>query len=245
MSKPSVFENKAFQKSAPGGIGFNLIPQTNSFNSVFDTKPLDPLEAMRIEQLLAEGVQPGSQAKTQLYTDAVNLKQITAEIRAIGKQGIVLMGERVHRARELLKPYKDGTFTRWLEAAFGTRKTGYNVLSYYELYKALPNDNVRERFKKLQQRTAYILASREGELAIKTEIISEYHNRKHNELIVLIQERLPIAVNDRRVRKPSARSLLAHLRVAAENLRDSHALLNAEDKRELARVKKIITALAD
>lgn len=131
MSKSSLFENKALQQV---GVGFNLVTNTNSFNALFATKPLEQSEAEQIEKILTDNFQEGFIEKDQVQQDVLQLKQITAEIKAIGKQGTILMGERVHRARELLKSYKDGAFTKWLESAFGTRKTGYNVLAYYEFY---------------------------------------------------------------------------------------------------------------
>jgi Uncharacterised protein family (UPF0137) len=243
MSKSSVFENKAFQQSAPAGIGFNLISQINSFNSVFDTKPLDAVETSRIEKLLTEGFQPGLRAQCQVADDIASLKQITAEIKAIGRQGTVLMGERVHRARELLKPYKDGTFTRWLESAFGTRKTGYNALAYYELYTALPHDSLRESFKKLQQRTAYVLASRKGAVETKAEIISEYQDRSHDELVILIQEKLPVASGDRRLGKTSNDRLIDQIRDNFKKLQKKKQLLSERNKRDIFELRALLDSL--
>lgn len=240
MSKASVFENKAFQ-SAPAGIGFNLVSHVNSFNSVFDTRPLDEDEAYNLEVMLTQQAEDFSVEKVS--EDAEILKQITAEIKAIGKQGAILLGERVHRARELLKPYKDGTFTRWLETAFGTRKTGYNVLAYYELYRALPHDKLRDDFKKLQQRTAYILASREGDLGTKAEIIREYHDKPHAELIEIIQEKLPIASSDKRASKISAGKILAELRENVELLRKTAPDFTDKEIWEIAKIRDALASL--
>lgn len=240
MSKASVFENKAFQ-SAPTGIGFNLVSHVNNFNSVFDTRPLDEDEAYILEEMLAQQAEDLSNEK--VTEDAEVLKQITAEIKAIGKQGAILLGERVHRARELLRPYRDGTFTKWLETAFGTRKTGYNVLAYYELYRALPHDELRADFKKLQQRTAYILASREGDLGTKAEIIREYHDKPHSELMEIIQEKLPIALGDKRASKISAGKILAELRENVELLRKTAPDFTDKEIREIGKLRDVLTSL--
>lgn len=243
MSKPNIFENKAFQQTTTIG-GFNLVPQTNSFNSVFNIKSLDLQEASRIEQLLKDNFHPDKVVEEQIKKDVEQLKQITSEIKAIGKQGTILMGERVHRAKELLKPYKDGTFTKWLESTFGTRKTGYNMLAYYDLYTALPHDNLREHFKKIPQRAAYILASREGNIDTKVEIINESHNRSHLELINLIQEKLPVTINDKRKRKSSNSKLIAIIREAIQKIQ-LHKNLTSEDKVELFELIKILSSLAN
>lgn len=236
MSKPNVIENKAFQQSNPISGGFHLAPQVNTFNSIFETKPLDEAEASKIVQLVEYG-RSDDVEQEQAERDANNLKQITAEIKAIGKQGAILLGERVHRARELLKPYKDGTFTRWLESAFGTRKTGYNVLSYYELHQALP-PTAREKFKSLQQRTAYILASRSGDIEVKAEIVANHHNKPHEELVTLIREKLPADADDKRAAKVSIARLLSSIELNVTKLRDNMDSITPSDREQVATYAK-------
>lgn len=240
MSRSSLFENKAFQSSP--GIGFNIISQVSTFNSVFDTKPLDSEEAALLEKILDDG--SGHEVTPeQSANDFTNLKQITAEIKAIAKQGTILLGERVHRAREILKPYKDGTFTRWLEAAFGTRKTGYNVLAYYELFMALPRDDLRNNFKKLQHRTAYILASREGDIEAKAAILRECHDKSHDELVSLIQEKLPISKGDKRTKKILIETLLSNMREVIGNLHHRKSDLTDDNKTEIEELKGLLASL--
>lgn len=246
MPQLNVFENKAFQTNTSKNIGFNLVSQTNNFTSVFDTKPLDALESTKIEKLLVDGFQPGIIAESQVANDLIRLKQLTAEIKAIGKQSAVLMGERVFHARELLKSYKDGTFTRWLESSFGTRKTGYNLLAYYELYTALPHDELRERFKNLHQKTAYALASREGNISKKLEIISEYQNRNHDELMILIKEKLPITSRNKSINKSDngfLKKLIINFRHNLEKIHQKKDELDIEDKKELNSLNKFLSLL--
>lgn len=190
-----------------------------------------------------DNFRPGQSDEEQVGKDVEQLKLITSEIKAIGKQGTVLMGERVHKARELLKPYKDGTFTKWLETTFGTRKTGYNMLAYYDLYTALPRDDLRESLKKLPQRTAYILASRDGDIDTKAEIISEYHDRTHDELVILIQEKLPVASGDKRKAKSSNESLIISMIDAAQKLQKRKSSLTEEDKTDLTELAQMIDTL--
>lgn len=239
MSKSSVFENKAFQRSASSVSRFNLVPQVNSFNSVFNTKPLDAKEADEIERLLVENHQP----VCEVEKDVEQLKMITSEIKAIGKQCTILMGERVYRVRGLLKSYKDGTFTKWIESTFGSRKTGYNMLAYYELYTALPHDDLREIFKKLPKRTAYILASRDGNINTKVEIISEYHEKTHDEIVVLIQEKLPVSSQDKRGAKSPNRRLIDTIKKAIQKLQKRQSTITAEDQTGLAELGGMIASL--
>ncbi len=239
MAKSKIFENKAFE-SAPLSVGFNLVPKVNSFTSIFDMKPLDNEEQTELEQLLHKGAQPENMAAGQIANDISHLQQITAEIKAISKQGAVLVGERVYRAREILKPYRDGTFTQWLESTFGARKSGYNALSYYELYIALPDEVIREIFKKLQHRTAYILASRIGDIATKSEIISQYHDKSHSELLAVIQEKLPVPVKDKRKKKASYKKLVTDARKIIEKLHDRKSELSTKDRGALSDLREII-----
>lgn len=241
--KTNPFQNKAFQAPAKANSSFNLAPQVNSFNTIFQTKPLENFEASMVEKIVADGFQPGAISEDQVSLDVNNLKQITSEIRAIGKQGIVLMGERIHRAREILKSYKNGTFSKWLEATLGTRKTGYNLLSYYELYTALPHDSLRERFKKLPQKTAYILSSRVGNLTTKSEIINEFYDRSHQELLILIQEKLPTASDDKRKRKTLIEKVLSKIRFEAESLIVRKETLTPQNKEEIKVLKEMLSSL--
>jgi Uncharacterised protein family (UPF0137) len=245
VSETSVFQNKAFHTSSQTGVGFNLAPQINNFQSVFNTKPLDPKESNRIEKLLVENFQPGKISEEQVVKDVEHLKLITSEIRAIGKQGTVLMGERVYKARFLLKPYKDGTFSKWLESTFGTRKTGYNMLAYHELYTALPDEALKDNLKKLPQRTAYILASRKGDIQTKAEIISEHHSKGHDELLSIIQDKFPIASQDRRTGKSANRKLIALIKKSVLQLQKHKDALTHQDRVELEHVSGELRSLSN
>ena len=148
MAKSPLFINKAFEEKTSPPMGFHLVPQANSFQAIFPTKPLEEQERCKIRQILEQGVLSDSVEEGVEKRVEEQLYQITEEIRAISRQGAVLLGERVFRVRELLKPYRDGTFTKWLEATFSSRKTGYNFLAYYELYIHLPREELKEKFKK-------------------------------------------------------------------------------------------------
>lgn len=241
----SHFNNRAFQQSTFPSAGFNLVTQNNSFSSVFDPKPLEGVDATRIEQLLVENLLPGTITEVQLEADTAELKRITAEIRAIGKQSIILMGERVHRVSELLKPYRDGTFTKWLENTFGSRKSGYNALSYYSLYNELPDEELKQKFKKMPQKTAYILASRKGaDIEAKAEIVREFHDMSHDELVSLIQEKMPLEEKDRRSQKNTSERFIAIIRGAVQKLQDREDELTEENRSSLSELAQSLSLLS-
>ena len=243
MGKPKLFENKAFEKKSSKKTGFNLAPNTNSFNSIFETTPLDETESNRIEKLLVDNYIPGVIGKEQVERDLNQLKSITSQIRAIGRQGIVLMGERVHKARETLKPYKDGTFTRWLEFTFGTRRTGYNLLAYFELHRDLPRIDLREKFKRMPLRPAYTLASREGEIDLKADIIHKHHKLDHKTLITIIQEKLPHTSESNRVQKQFVERLIAQMTDSVKKIAKRKGVLSKRNKVSLENARKLIESL--
>lgn len=237
--KDNILTNPAFKKKESLSGGFNIVAQASNFSSVFDVQPLDAEEGNEIEKLLNDNYQ-GSE-EISLNIDVAQIKSLTAEIRAIGKQGVILMGERVHKAREILKPYRDGTFTKWLESAFGARRTGYNLLAYYELYMALPAIDLKENFKRIPQKAAYVLASRSGALEIKMEIIREHGDSSINELISVIQEKLPIALEDKRKSKKNHTKIIRDFQKTLENIQNQ--TLSVDDKKELILLRKLIDSL--
>lgn len=235
--------NPAFKDSQNIG-GFNLVTKSSNFSSVFDPRPLEGEDASSIESLLMTGFIPDSISEKDFEKNIADLKEITAEIRAIGRQSVILMGERVYRAGELLKPYKDGTFTKWLEVAFGSRKTGYNALSYYNFFKELPDEDLKEKFKKMPQKSAYILASRKGaDIETKAEIVREYHNLDHDEFVCLIQKKIPNDSKDKRSSKNPEEKLIASIRLAVDKLKGFREYLNQKEKKDLAEIANDISFL--
>ena len=79
-------------------------------------------------------------------------------------------GERIKKAQEILKSYRDGAFTAWLLAAYGNRQTPYNFLQYYELYTAL-SPGLHSQLEAMPRHAVYVLASRSGELTQKETMV--------------------------------------------------------------------------
>lgn len=242
MAKSTLFSNPAFQQHSTPQVGFNLVNQTNSFNAMFDMKPLEQFEVNKIEELLTDHFQPALISEDQIEKDTDQIKNLTAEIKAIGRQGLILMGERILKARDILKSYRYGAFTKWLELTFGSRKTGYNMLAYYELYSSLPND-LKENFKKIPQKVAYILASKTGELQRKIELIQEYRDLSSDEMISLIQERFSPLTKSKRSDGNS--KLIVSMYETINKLRKRKNYLSDIQKQDLSRLKEIINVILD
>jgi Uncharacterised protein family (UPF0137) len=238
MSNLNLFSNPAFQTQDSHANKFNLVTQANTFNAVFNTQPLEESEALNLERMVLENLQMDAISEEQAHQDIHQLKQITAEIKSIGQQGVILMGERIHRAREILKLYKDGTFTQWLESTLGSKKTGYNMLAYYELYKELPSEGLKEEFKKIPQKAAYILASREGDIGEKVKIIRFSHHLKTQEIISLIQKEFP-SKSHKRTKNTEAK-MIQSIREMIHKIHGNRKYLSKDDKDELLSIKLVI-----
>ena len=119
-----------FKKSSPKKSNLNLLPQVNSFSSVFNLSTISEKEAQEIEELLVQGAE--NLSAVEIKRDIARVQNITAEVRSINKQGLILIGERLTKAREILRKYGDGTstFSDWLVKTFGSKRTAYNILSY-------------------------------------------------------------------------------------------------------------------
>lgn len=176
------------------------IDRSRRFREEFITAPLTKEEDAEIQLLLENGYKVDEIADEQVTANYENLVDITTQIRAIERQNVLLHGERIRKAREILKPYKDGTFTRWLILAYGNRQTPYRFLQYYEFFQTLAGE-LRPLIEAMPKKAAYALSSREGAHEKKVELIKEYHSSSANEIICLIDETFPIDQKDKRKQK--------------------------------------------
>ena len=125
------------------------------------------------------------------------LSAITSEVKAINNQAAILHGERIKKAQEILKKYRDGAFSAWLIATYGNRQTPYNFLQYYELHTSLPQ-TLHPKLDEMPRQAVYTLASRSGPFEKKQEIIKNYQGEPKQELLSLIRKTFPLALDDKR-----------------------------------------------
>ena len=241
----SVISNPAFTSlSHPSSKpGFNLVTTTNTFTSIFDPKSLDQHEEEKIHTFLSENLEFKDVSKEEDYVrldrDFQQLKSLMSEIKAIQKQSIVLLGERIHKVRLIFKSYREGTFTKWLKIAFHSKQTGYNILAYYEFFKSLPAD-LQDVFKRLPQKAAYTLASRDGTLEEKVTVLRDLDLIGSENLLLEIRERLPIATEDRRKTKGTEALLLRFIFKNIQTLSSIKETLSEESKEGLRAVRLLI-----
>lgn len=231
MSK-LLSQNKAFQKNT-SKKNFNIVAEQMPGAIAFDPQPLSFEESSEIKDLLLESEGISDIGLDKIAKDAFIIEQLTSELKGIGRQGVFLMGERVCKAKEILKSYKDGTFTRWLIRTFGTRKTGYNALSYYELCKRLPAQNIREKFMRIPLSAAYNLASREGSLNKKISLIKDFAGKTQKEIISEIKKQFPTQKRGGRKEIISVESIIESIYFSIQKLEKRKVLLSNKNKERI------------
>ncbi len=182
--------------------------QLSSFTGVFRVEQLSDKEKQTLELLLDQY----KNQEQEIESDLKHLSDITAEVKAINNQAIILHGERIKKAQILLKNYREGAFTAWLIAAYGNRQTPYNFLQYYELYCALPQ-GLHNKLDEMPKQAIYSLASRNGSLEQKQQIIANYKGEPKQELLALIRDTFPLSNVDRRAHDAAEMALIALHRI--------------------------------
>lgn len=163
------------------------------FAGIFGAVQLSDSEKELLEELLLQH----SLEEKSIESDLSTLIAISAEIKAINNQAALLHGERIKKAQEVLKDYGEGAFTSWLLATYGNRQTPYNFLQYFDFYHAMPK-TLRPRIEMMPRQAIYTLASREGALKEKQEIVEEYDGETKSELLEIIRETFPLDERDKR-----------------------------------------------
>jgi hypothetical protein len=178
--------------------------QLSSFSGVFRVSELSLAEKERLETIL----NTYKEEEQEIGADLKDLFSITSEVKAITNQAAILHGERIKRAQEILKKYRDGAFSAWLLAIYGNRQTPYNFLQYYELYQQLPRA-LLPKLDEMPRQAVYTLASRNAPLDKKEEVIKNYSGQPKNELLVLIRKMFPLDAHDKRAEDAAAGAIAA------------------------------------
>lgn len=167
--------------------------QLSSFSGIFRITELSEKEKESLSKILETYRQEG----TNVEKDFDELITITSEVKAITNQAVILHGERIKKAQELLKSYKDGAFSAWLLATYGNRQTPYNFLQYYQFYISMP-EHLHKKIDAMPRQAIYTLASREGEKERKEEIIEKYNEEPKQVLLSIIRKTFPLENDDKR-----------------------------------------------
>ena len=166
----------------------------STFAGLFKVTSLSAQEKETIHNILLNY----AQKDFDIEQDEKILLSLTAEVKAITNQAVILHGERIKKAQEILKKYQDGAFSAWLVATYGNRQTPYNFLQYYDLFSSMPT-SLHKKFDQMPRQAIYTLASRNGNAEKKQEIIRNYSGETKKELLTLIRKIFPLAATDKRL----------------------------------------------
>ena len=211
--------NALVEKANEGGL--------SSFSGVFRVSKLNPSETSALETILKNF----SQDSTDIAKDLIALSTITSEVKAIANQAVILHGERIKRAQNILKNYLDGAFTAWLFATYGNRQTPYNFLQYYEFYTQMPQV-LHGKIDQMPRQVIYSLASRNGEFSKKEKIVENYNGETKQELLTIIREEFPLDETDKRLPNMAAHAI-GFLKKAKEMLKKRTCVPSEAEKRAL------------
>lgn len=167
----------------------------SSFSGVFKMNALNETEKENISNILQDYIDENKEIDFE--TDLKNLIALTSEVKAITNQAVILHGERIKKAQLILKNYKEGAFTLWLNETYGNRQTPYNFLQYYEFYMDMPAD-LRPQIDSMPRQAIYTLASRGGDLEKKQDIVKNYKGQPKQELLTIIRKLFPLSDEDKR-----------------------------------------------
>ncbi len=203
-------------------------------------------ECRDLEHLLFQTFQPGKRTEEEVGKDFQELRSLTEEIKSINKQQIVLVGERLKKARDIFKNYGDGeqTFTKWLDQLFTSRRTAYNILNYYEFYMALPTIELKSELKKMPLKVAYCLSSRQAPLNEKMDIVKSYAGEKPEDTLLMIKERFPVDEKDKRRKDPN-KILIKRVYNLLEIIHKRKEHFSSESQEEFVQLKSQMRLILD
>lgn len=201
--------------------------ELSSFSGIFRVSPLSEQEKSELQAIL----QAHRHSETdEIEIDLKALSAITSEVKAITNQAVILHGERIKKAQEILKKYRDGAFTTWLYAIYGNRQTPYNFLQYYEFYTVTPQP-LHSKIDQMPRQAVYSLASRNGDLERKLEIVRTYAGQPKQELLKIIRQEFPLDEEDKRMPHFGGHGL-AFLKRAKEMFRQPQCKLTPAEKHQ-------------
>ena len=232
------FMKKAIQTDKEFKEGFEIVsPAKSPTIGIAINANLSKEEENYIQKILVDDYRPGLIQENDVQEHLHKLTEITRQIKSISAQSILLHGQRIKEAQDILKDYREGAFTKWLMATYGNRQTPYSMLNYYELYQSAPVSH-KAIIEAAPKKAVYLLASRDGDLNKKMDLIMNHGKSSQSDLVLLIQETFPIADNDNR--KPRKISATDDLNKACQKLEKNKKYL-VED--ELNTIKEIIERL--
>jgi Uncharacterised protein family (UPF0137) len=232
------FFKKSVQPNSNFVEGFQVVsPIQKPTIAIPITIELTDQEKRNIQKILVDDYQPGVLLENQVTQHIEQLTNITKQIKSISAQSVLLHGERIKQAQNLLANYKEGAFSKWLMSTYGNRQTPYSMLRYYEFYQSAPKE-AQPLIEEAPKKCVYLLASREGDQEKKIELIKEYGKTPQSDFLLLIQDAFPLQETDRR--KPMNRQTIESMDKLCKKLESRSKYLSDDDRID---IKKLIERL--
>lgn len=200
----------------------------SSFSGIFNVTELSEKE----KESLAEILKNYGDEDQDTRNDLNLLISITSEVKAITNQAALLHGERIKKVHQLLIRYRDGAFTVWLMAAYGNRQTPYNLMQYYEFCESMPK-LLRSTIEIMPRQAVYVLASRDGSLERKQNIVENYRGETKSEMLSLIRENFPLDQMDKRKQK-AGQALIRNLTQICQQIKLKQLELTRDEKQRVS-----------
>ena len=208
--------------------------QLSSFAGIFQVSPISDQEKILLKRLL----ETYQTADTNLSVDLSELTIITSEVKAISNQAIILHGERIKKAQQILKKYRDGAFSDYLMKVYGNRQTPYNFLLYYDLYSKASKEQ-QKIMSDMPRQVIYSLSSRKISQKEKEAFIKDYQGETKAELLHRLRQSFPLPPKDRR-NANRAKQVVNLLKTAVSVTADRNTSFSLKEKEE---VKSLIAQL--
>lgn len=228
-------------KIEPEQVVLRNVEELNLFD-LGQERELTRREENSLQLILHEYFNPGAMQEEEVVDDFQSLRTINCEIKNINAQSIILHGQRIRRAQEILKKYREGAFTAWLQETYGNRQTPYSILQYCDLYHELPTENLKKKLEAIPRKAAYTLAGRTGDLSLKKKILENHADEGQKELIMLIQDTFPLPQGDRRKRKEANLSTIDSLMRLSKTLSNRKMSLTPTHR---TRIRELVDVLED
>ncbi|WP_348660535.1 CT583 family protein [Chlamydiifrater volucris] len=154
----------------------------------------DSMSDVVLEDFESEKISEIFSGLSQDFCGKIDLiKQITGQIKGIQKQGVLLIGEKIFRVRQILKEMGcfETSFTDWVSLVFPTKSSAYNALAYYELYISLPDKALRKKFQSIPYKAAYMLASRKADMKKKISVVEVIQGMGNETAIDALNQFIP------------------------------------------------------
>jgi len=235
MSKPNKFAVGFLKEAAQSDRGFiEGFEAVNPINTPSIALPLKTdlteKEKLTIQKILVDDYTPGIINEEQVYKHTDQLTDITRQIKNLVAQSILLCGERIKQAQDILANYREGAFSKWLMEVFGNRQHPYELLNYYNFYNSAPKE-FQKIIEAAPKKVVYKLAAREGENSRKLDFIKKNVAAKQADTLLLIQETFPVTNTNRR--KPLMTSKIEAMCKLCAYLEGRSDALSKENRQEI------------